>query len=82
MLWATVLGVPFLFVIGGLRRKQVMMLMLLLALAGTIALVGCGGGAKHPGGGTPSTYTVNVIASIPQTTVVKTIGTVTVTVNH
>ncbi len=85
MLWVALLGGPFLACIGGIRRKHVMLALLLVALAATVVLAGCGAdlpNLRNSGGGTPSTYSVSITASVPQTTVVKTLGTVNVIVNH
>ena len=79
---AMLLGVPAIFFIpvslkkshsqkNGKRRMRYLSGLTLLLLA---MLMGCGGGAKNPGGGTPTNYTVQVTATSGSTQGTSTIN--------
>lgn len=76
-------GLLFLFGPSGLKRAvRVSLAIAVLAAVSTLVSCGSGGGSGGGGNGGSNTYTVSVNAVAANTSTVRTIGTVTITVTH
>lgn len=70
---------------GGLRRRKWPVLFAVVigfALAFSVVACGSGGGGSGGGGGGSNNYNVSITATVPTSGVVKSMGTVNVTVTH
>lgn len=80
-LLALAMLLPFGLVCGSCRRNRSVLLMVVLGMIVVFSAIACGSGGGS-GGQQSNNYAVKITATVPNSGVVKTLGTVNVTVTH